>query len=59
MFSVTVEPNRANGLRTLLQVMVDKLLTLPRSKINAPFGQLDTERIRTVDRALLLVVGLI
>jgi mRNA interferase MazF len=59
VFRVTVEPNPANGLRTLSQIMVDKLSTLPRNKISAPFGQLDAERIRAVDRALLLVVGVI
>jgi mRNA interferase MazF len=58
-FRVTVEPNPANGLRALSQIMVGKLLTLPRSKLSAPFGQLDAKRIRAVDRALLLVVGLI
>lgn len=58
-FRVTVEPNPANGLRTLSQVMVDKLATLPRTKISEPIGRLDEERMKTVDRALLLVVGVI
>ena len=58
-FRVTVEPNPANGLRTLSQVMVDKLATLPRTKISEPIGRLDEARMKTVDRALLLVVGLI
>ncbi len=59
VFRVTVEPNPANGLRTLSQIMVDKLSTLSRNKISAPFGRLDDERMKTVDRALLLVVGVI
>src|SRR3546814_2350626 len=58
-FRITVEPDNANGLRVLSQVMVDKLSTLPRSKISKPFGRLDDERMKAVDRALLLVVGLI
>jgi mRNA interferase MazF len=58
-FRVTVEPNPANGLRTLSQVMVDKLATLPRTKISEPIGRLDEERMKTVGRALLLVVGVI
>ncbi|NMH16839.1 MULTISPECIES: type II toxin-antitoxin system PemK/MazF family toxin [Tepidiphilus] len=58
-FRVTVEPNQANGLRVISQVMVDKLSTLPRAKISEPFGRLDGERMKAVDRALLLVVGLI
>lgn len=58
-FRVTVEPNPANGLLMLSQVMVDKLSTLPRTKTSEPFGRLDEERMKTVDRALLLVVGVI
>ena len=58
-FRVTVEPNPSNGLRTLSQVMVDKLSTLPRAKVTEPFGRLDEERMKAVDRALLLVVGVI
>lgn len=49
-FRVTVEPNPANGLRTLSQVMVDKLATLPRTKISEPIGRLDEARMKTVDR---------
>lgn len=58
-FRVTVDPDNANGLRLLSQVMVDKLSTVPRAKISEPFGRLDDERMKAVDRALLLVVGLI
>lgn len=58
-FRVTVEPSPVNGLRKLSQVMVDKLVTLPRAKVSESFGRLDEERMRAVDRALLLVVGLI
>lgn len=58
-FRVTLEPTPANGLRALSQVMMDKISTLPRTKVSAPFGRLDDERMKAVDRALLLVVGLI
>ena len=58
-FRVIVEPNPANGLSTLSQVMVDKLSTLPRTKISEPFGRLDDERMKMIDRALLLVIGVI
>ncbi|MDR0273751.1 MAG: type II toxin-antitoxin system PemK/MazF family toxin [Burkholderiaceae bacterium] len=59
VFRVTVEPNPVNGLRALSQIMADKLSTLPRAKISLPFGHLNDERMRAVDRALLLVVGAI
>ncbi len=58
-FRITVEPNPVNGLSTLSQVMVDKLSTLPRTRISDPFGHLDDERMKAIDRALLLVLGVI
>ena len=58
-FRVTLEPNPTNGLRVLTQVMVDKLSTLPRAKIGASFGHLDDDRMKAVERALLLVIGVI
>ncbi|MBU3725069.1 MAG: type II toxin-antitoxin system PemK/MazF family toxin [Burkholderiaceae bacterium] len=58
-FRVTVEPSQQNGLKFLSQVMVDKISTLPRTRVSEPFGRLETERMRLVDRALLLVTGLI
>jgi mRNA interferase MazF len=58
-FRVTVEPTSANGLRVLSQVMVDKLSTLPRIRVSEPFGRLEDDRMRAVDKVLLLLVGLI
>jgi mRNA interferase MazF len=59
VFRVTIEPNPTNGLRALSQVMVDKLATLPRAKVSEALGRLDDERMKVVDRTLLLVVGVI
>ena len=59
VFRVTIEPNPSNGLRALSQVMVDKLATLPRSKISTAFGRLDEGKMKAVDRALLLVIGMV
>lgn len=58
-FRVTLEPGPTNNLRALSQVMTDKISTLPRAKVSAPFGRLDNERMKAVDRAVLLVVGVI
>ena len=58
-FRIAIEPSTGNGLKVLSQVMVDKLATLPRAKLGAVFGQLEPERMRAVDRALLLVIGVI
>jgi mRNA interferase MazF len=58
-FRVTLEPNPANGLRALSQVMTDKISTLPRAKVSAPFGRIDDERMKAVERALLLAIGVV
>lgn len=57
-FRVIIEPNPANGLQSLSQVMVDKIATLSRSKIGKTIGRLDDERMRAVERTLLWVVGI-
>ncbi len=58
-FRVTVEPSAENGLRQTSQVMVDKLSTLPRSKVGETFGLLEVEKMRAVDRDMMLVIGVI
>jgi len=58
LFRVTLEPTPMNGLKSLSQAMLDKLSTLPRSKVSEPFGHLETERMRVIERALLLVIGM-
>jgi mRNA interferase MazF len=58
-FRVTVEPSAENGLRQTSQVMVDKLSTLPRHKVGETFGRLEIEKMRAVDRAMMLVIGVI
>lgn len=58
-FRVLVQPTPANGLRQPSQVMVDKVSTLPRGKVGEAFGRMEADRLREVDRALLLVLGLV
>jgi mRNA interferase MazF len=57
-FRVTVEADRLNGLQIVSQVMVNKVAMLPRSKIGAAFGRLDADKMRAVERALLVVTGI-
>ena len=58
IFRVTVEPTLTNGLQKVSQVMVDKTSSIPRSKISEPIGSLNAERMRAVERALMLVTAL-
>jgi len=57
-FRVVITPDPTNGLQKPSQIMVDKVLTLPRSKIGQRLGRLNAPAIQALNRALLVVVGL-
>ena len=56
---ITIEPSPTNGLQQLSQIMVDKITALRRDKVGTPFGHLTARQMTSVNRALLLVVGLV
>lgn len=55
---VTIEPTDVNGLRERSQVMVDKPVTLMRSRMSAPIGRLLPAEMAQVTAALAFVIGL-
>ena len=57
-FRITLEPDAENGLRERSQIMVDKILTVPRSRVGATIGRLDDETLLRLNRTLAFVVGL-
>ncbi len=57
-FRVLIEPTPLNRLEKLSQVMADKLSTLPRAKVSQPFGKLEPGKMKSVELALLLVIGM-
>jgi mRNA interferase MazF len=57
-FRVNLPPDGSNGLREESQAMADKLFTLPRSKLGDQIGRLSPAKMRELERALTLVLGL-
>lgn len=55
---IPVEPTRDNGLLLPSQIMTDKILTVPRSRIGEVIGHLDDETMLRLNRTLAFVVGL-
>jgi mRNA interferase MazF len=51
LFRLPVEPNDRNGLLATSRLMVDKITTVPKSKVGAQIGRLDGERL---NQALLV-----
>ncbi|TSE34527.1 putative endoribonuclease MazF [Tepidimonas fonticaldi] len=58
LLRITVEPSPANGLRKTSQIMVDKVMTLPRDKLGPPFGRLEVDTMLQVERCLALFLGI-
>ncbi|KQY14633.1 type II toxin-antitoxin system PemK/MazF family toxin [Rhizobium sp. Root482] len=58
LFRLIVEPNARNGLLAASRLMVDKISTVPKSKIGKRIGRLDDEDILRLNRALLVFLGL-
>jgi len=58
LFRLQVEPNERNGLRAPSRLMVDKITTVPKSKVGIQVGRLDDENLLRLNRAMLVFVGL-
>jgi mRNA interferase MazF len=58
LFRLPVEPNERNGLRTACRLMVDKITTIPKTKVGARVGRLDDEDILRLNQAVLVFLGL-
>jgi mRNA interferase MazF len=59
LFRVAVEPTELNGLEFPSRIMVDKILTVPKSKLGYRIGQLDDRDVVRLDQALLTFLGLV
>ena len=47
-----LEPSDANGLRKPSQVMIDKPMTVARTRVGGVIGTAETEQMRAIGRAL-------
>jgi mRNA interferase MazF len=58
LFRLPVEPNDRNGLLAINRLMVDKITTVPKSKVGAQIGRLDGEDILRLNQAIIVFLGL-
>lgn len=58
LFRLPVQPSERNGLRAPCRLMVDKITTVPKSKVGAPIGRLGDEDILRLNQAMLVFLGL-
>ncbi len=53
-----VQPSSRNGLRDMSRLMVDKITTVPRSKVGSRIGRLSETDMSRLNRALIVFLGL-
>jgi len=58
LFRLPVEANERNGLRSSSRLMVDKITTVPKSKVGERIGRLDDEDVVRLNQAVLVFLGL-
>ncbi len=58
LFRLPVEPNERNGLRSSSRLMVDRITTVPKSKVGERIGRLDHEDVVRFNQAAMVFLGL-
>ena len=57
-FRLTVEPHGENGLRTACRLVLDKVTTVPKSKLREKIGRLADQDMVRLNRAMLVFPGI-
>ncbi|MGA2904088.1 MAG: type II toxin-antitoxin system PemK/MazF family toxin [Candidatus Korobacteraceae bacterium] len=52
LLRVTIPPGAGSGLRKVSQVMIDKLTTVPRSRIGQRIGSVEASTLHAVSQAI-------
>jgi mRNA interferase MazF len=58
LFRLPVAPDERNGLRAPCRIMVDKVITVPKSKIGRRVGRLSDDDMLRLNRAVVVFLGL-
>jgi mRNA interferase MazF len=58
LFRLPIAPSEHNGLRAACRLMVDKITTVPKSKLGSHVGHLDGEDVARLNLAILVFLGL-
>ena len=53
-----IEPDQSNGLKSVSQVMIDKITTLPKTRLGVQIGMLGDEDMVRVNRSLAVFLGI-
>ena len=58
LYRLQIEPSEANGLKVPSQVMIDKIVAMPREKCGRVIGRIDESAVIALNHMLSVVVGI-
>ena len=58
LYRLQIEPNAANGLKAPSQVMVDKIVAMPREKCGEAIGRIEETALIALNHMLSVVIGI-
>jgi mRNA interferase MazF len=58
LFRLPVRPSERNGLNEQSSLMIDKLTTVPKSRLGKRIGSLDDEDVIRLNQAIMVFLGL-
>ena len=58
LFRIAIEPSATNRLEFTSHIMVDKVMTVPKTRLGYRIGQLDNRAILQLNQALRVFLGL-
>jgi mRNA interferase MazF len=58
IFRITVDPGSGNGLQSVSQIQIDKILSVSRERIGGVIGRLDDATMLKVNRSLAVFAGI-
>ena len=58
LFRLVVEPSEQNGLRSACRLMVDKITTIPKTKMGVQIGRLNDEDVLRLNQAMTVFLGM-
>jgi mRNA interferase MazF len=58
LYRLHLEPRVANGLKSPSQVMIDKILAMPRKKCGKVIGRIDESELVVLNHMLSVVLGI-
>jgi mRNA interferase MazF len=58
LFRLSIAPTESNGLAASCNLMVDKIMTVPKTKVGTRIGRLEDADLIRLNRAIVVFLGL-